>query len=1381
MEMVKKWFGAIMVAMLLLSASISAAGVDALQEVQEVTFYDELADDSKMVWRTANWTVDSSGAGAFGGDDTRLMPTAASQESIVYFMEGLKHFSVRVHYFADSTASLTFYGSADGEAWTVIPAVHDTPVSSEDAAWKGVNYSPASAIPDGMDYFKIEIGGDEVTWRMQLGSVTLKNWLASAEQGDYYVDAEGGSDSNDGRSPESAWKSLAKVNEHVFAPGDRILLKTGGIWHGRLQPKGNGESGNPITISSYGGGNRPIINGGGLPGGTVYLLNQSHWVIENLEVTNSATERGNVFREGILVENAGAGTISGIRIANNYVHDVSGSFRYAGADPHAFGGISVYAGGIAGTDTFDHVVIEGNTVERVGRTGIVVWDQVWHGEDFSTTNVVIRQNYVKESDSDGIMTFGVDGGLIEYNVVEGAGVYSEAGEFNGTAAIWPTRGKNNIVQFNEAFNTYKPEGDGQGFNLDIDTRDSIVQYNYSHDNKGGFMLFVDASLAPGTELGSANNIVRYNISQNDLLHTFTFAGGVSEGTQIYNNTIFIGSNANTKIIDHEWDDAGNLNGSYSFRNNLIYNLGSGSYKLPGINGVFDHNLFYGNHPASEPADNNKITANPLLVYQGSGSKGWSSTEGYKLRAGSPALDAGVVIADNGGRDYWGNSVPSTAAPNIGAYSGEGLDPAGLPEPPEDDFTLIYHGLTIVPVIAEGTAAQKSLRLRFANDSDTAHLSVSNIVWGVGTLQGELAAAPAIAPTKSWDYEIALPGLKEGVAYPFHLTADIDGYKPISVEKQIDFNRVLRQDDKSSLVTIDLANGNQVVDKDHAFSGEEDLGGKLKLRWDDKQLYLIGEIRDDIFSHEASGIEIFRNDGIQFSIAPGMPGDSGSWYEYGIAMTPNGPEIYRWMAMQGKATGNVKNGELSIERDENRKLTTYQLRLPWSELYPIQPAAGQSLSFSLLVNDNDGSGRKGFIEWGSGIGGVKDSNLFRNIVLMNDRKEGEPVNSGNNSANVGANQSVIIGNGSITVNDHSGNSVADIVLQPEDVRTALEKANDGVLNIYIKQAGEIANGAVAGLPVDVIELLNSKAKSVALHIEGATVTIPKQTVADSGAEEDKPLKIVFKQIDSDTVYEYALQIDGENAHHSARSEAAVLSVAYKLQVGQQAHKIAAFVIGKDGNSTAIANSQYDEAAGMLTFKTSKLGRFVIKHVPIEFADITEAKWAATMIESLAARGIIIGWEEGKYGPNRVITRAQFLQSLLQLLQFEVISSEEQALTFEDVSPDSEYRAAIETAGKQGIVRGKGNGMFGPNDPITREEMALMLFRALSKWENAQLKGVSDTVFKDHALISPYALEAVERMRLTGVVNGYIDGTFKPKGLTTRAEAASVLYKVKRLIT
>jgi hypothetical protein len=294
---------------------------------------------------------------------------------------------------------------------------------------------------------------------------------------------------------------------------------------------------------------------------------------------------------------------------------------------------------------------------------------------------------VKDIDSDGILTFGCVGALIEHNVADGCGAYREDGVFNGAAAIWCTRGSNCIIQYNEAFNTHMLEGnnDGTAFDIDLESTNCIVQYNYSHDNEGGFMLLVDN----GTSSGS---IVRYNISQNDGARVFMFSGGVTPNTQIYNNTVYLGQSATTKIIDHAWDDSkGNLNAAWSFKNNIIYNLGSGNYRMPGTGGTFAGNLYYGSHPANEPNDVDKLTDDPLFVNPGSGGEGIASVDGYKLQGTSTIINTGVKIQKNGGFDFWGNVVSSGARPTRGAHEPNGTV-SGQPEIIDklDDTDKIYY-------------------------------------------------------------------------------------------------------------------------------------------------------------------------------------------------------------------------------------------------------------------------------------------------------------------------------------------------------------------------------------------------------------------------------------------------------------------------------------------------------------------------------------------------------------------------------------------------------------------------------------------------------------------------------------------------------------------
>jgi len=1366
------------------------------------TIDDKLDDISKLASFTANWSIDTTNPAFFGGDASRIVRTAVSDESVVYHLHGIKHFAARLHSFAGSTGVITFYGSPDGAVWTELAAVHDTPESTGDGAWSGAIYTPANPLPADINYLKVELSGDLANWLMQLGSVTLANVVpgnggGTGGDGDYFVDAAAGSDSNDGKSQSTAWKSFANVNNTTFAAGDRILLKKGSVWNERLYPKGSGTAEAPITITSYGSGSKPIINGGGMAGGAVYLRNSSNVVIQNLEVTNYAAERGTTYREGILVENANAGTLTNIQILDNYVHDVSSSFRYpteSGAEggPHAFGGISVYVGGTTATDKFDQVLIQGNTVERIGRTGIVVWDQRWNGQDFASTGVKIRQNYVKQADSDGILTFGVDGALIEHNVAEGGGNYSEVGEFNGSAAIWPTRGKNNVVQFNESFNTNKPEGDGQGFNLDIDTNNSVVQYNYSHDNKGGFILFVDARLTPGVLVGSSNNVVRYNISQNDLTHTFNFAGGVSPNTQIYNNSIYIGTGQNTKIMDHEWNEAGDLQAAFSFKNNLIYNLGTGDYHVPGMNGVFDHNLFYGNHPINEPADPNKVTANPMLVYQGGGSKGWNTVDGYKLRAGSPALGAGTLIADNGGLDYWGNPVSGTEAPNIGAYNGAGLDPATLPEPPVDDLRLYFQGLKVIPSITDDDSGSKSLRLQFVNSSEKDSLTVGKIAWevgkgsGLGTISGTDTKVPVVAPSGQSTYVIPLPGLAEGVKYPLDLKVEIAGYENIHMTREIDFNRILHETDSRQPITIDLANGSNVIT---GFQGDDDLSGTAKLRWDEGFFYLSASIKDDVFNHAASGSSIWQNDGIQFSVAPGVPGESQSWYEYGISQTPDGPQIYRWLTMQGKATGSVTNGMLNVTRNEETKVTSYELKLPWSELYPIQAAANQALSFSMLVNDNDSAGRKGYIEWGSGIGGVKDPSLFRTFQLL-AKATVTPPTQGGSTGGSGSNGSLnTIDKGLITAKGASiDKGIAQINISNEELNKALEGAKDGQLVINVVPSGTDAKGASIYISAASLKDGKAKAKTIIVTANGASLSIPVEALLSRLPAGSKQVEItIVQQGDSSLpqslqqkwkdhpIYDFIVKADGAAVGKFDSKSPMTATMKYELKPEEQAHQVAVYTILKDGRVEAVKQVKYDSVTGTVTFQTNLSSRYAAAYANVHFTDVNAA--SRTIIEALAAREIVKGVGESRFEPTRSITRGEFVQLLVNALDLAPAAAGSSSFT--DVRKEAWYFSAVSTAQALDIVNGKGDGSFGASDVITREEMAVIAFRAIEAVVKLPKAAGASDIFKDQSQISGYALEGIIALQQAGFIKGYEDGSYKPKGLSTRAEAAAVIYRLMGL--
>jgi hypothetical protein len=391
------------------------------------------------------------------------------------------------------------------------------------------------------------------------------------------------------------------------------------------------------------------------------LYNQEYWEIADLELTNN--DAANVReRFGVWVAAEDTGTLHHLHVLRVDVHDVNGLLD----DSHkANGGIIFDIRGNHVETRWDDALVEGCTVRAVDRSGIWFasywWDRNLANTDphhwVGSTNVVIRNNSVDDCGGDGIVPCMCTGPLVEYNVAKDCNTRS--GRY--CVAIWPWSCDDAVIQYNEAYLT-RTTRDGEGFDSDWFSRNTVIQYNYSHDNEGGFCLICSKGDYNGFNDGT---IVRYNISQNDQTRSFHIAGPCTN-TSVYNNTIYIGEGMDVDPIRHtSW--YGYADGTH-FYNNIFYHLGTGDYELgSSTSNVFDYNVFYGSHPASEPADPHKLTEDPGFRLPFPGGIGRDTCHVYKLRPDSPCIDTGVPIPDNGGLDFWGNPVPSGAAPDRGAH------------------------------------------------------------------------------------------------------------------------------------------------------------------------------------------------------------------------------------------------------------------------------------------------------------------------------------------------------------------------------------------------------------------------------------------------------------------------------------------------------------------------------------------------------------------------------------------------------------------------------------------------------------------------------------------------------------------------------------------
>jgi hypothetical protein len=126
-----------------------------------------------------------------------------------------------------------------------------------------------------------------------------------------------------------------------------------------------------------------------------------------------------------------------------------------------------------------------------------------------------------------------------------------------------------------------------------------------------------------------------------------------------------------------------------------------------------------------------------------------------------------------------------------------------------------------------------------------------------------------------------------------------------------------------------------------------------------------------------------------------------------------------------------------------------------------------------------------------------------------------------------------------------------------------------------------------------------------------------------------------------------------------------------------------------------------------------------------------------------------------------------------------NGEYDAAAFTDVKADAWYASSIGAAQRLGIVNGRSDGAFGVNDSVTREEMAVMIYRAAIASGTALADGQA-TEFADLNAVSGYAREAVEALSKAGFISGMGDGRIEPQSPVSRAQSAVILYKLLKLL-
>ncbi len=536
----------------------------------------------------------------------------------------------------------------------------------------------------------------------------------------FYIDCSAGTNGNGSianpwNTPQSLYDHQRNPTRYTFVANDHIFIKSGTICNYPIRLfRGSGTPGNPVVVTSYDSGARPIINGSNIevdnwdgPGksdsSAVQIRDFDNVTIENLEITNTGGDEMDSRRQGIWVfTNEAYGARRNITIRNNYIHNIWGEYK---KNAEATAGISIEQRmPPTGVDPnplpawYENILIEDNVIENSNRQGINLWgdwrNRTEDGYDptgpawTAWTGVTIRNNTINHVRGDAILMSNTDGAVAENNTVNGFNeinslstpemqtILTDAQTKQGLpkapsrnhAGIWTYNTNNTIIQHNDVRGG-SSNRDGMAFDIDGGSVGTIVQYNYSQDNDGGFALVCG-------ELGQIRDgIIRYNISKNDGHASLTTCVGEVLNTEIYNNTIFSTDNSLVyPFYQVDWERFGGdsmndtreidiKNNIFSYPNHSLteffYNVRDDTGLTPGqVNAstAVLNNIYHG--VGKPPQDTTGKSGSPLFTNVALGANGFS------IFSNSPAYHTGQTVSSNGGLDYFGESIGTP--PNIGA-------------------------------------------------------------------------------------------------------------------------------------------------------------------------------------------------------------------------------------------------------------------------------------------------------------------------------------------------------------------------------------------------------------------------------------------------------------------------------------------------------------------------------------------------------------------------------------------------------------------------------------------------------------------------------------------------------------------------------------------
>lgn len=373
----------------------------------------------------------------------------------------------------------------------------------------------------------------------------------------------------------------------------------------------------------------------------------------------------------------------------------------------------------------------------------------------------------------------------------------------------------------------------------------------------------------------------------------------------------------------------------------------------------------------------------------------------------------------------------------------------------------------------------------------------------------------------------------------------------------------------------------------------------------------------------------------------------------------------------------------------------------------------------------------------------------------------------------------------------------IVILDDTGKNAVTNLEQETLQLLFTESNEpvISLPAIPGVTTYTLELPASSLSktesggALVLSTAAGTITIPDNMLSDLSGTENKKASLSIGHADKTTLSDnekeavgnrplikLQLTLDGTQAQWNNPNAPVTISIPYTPSQEELLNpdNIIVWYLDGTGNLVCIPNGKYNPATGEVTFTTTHFSLYAVGYNQISFSDVAANAWYQRAVHFIAVREITKGTGAGKFSPEKVLTRGEFIVLLMRAYGIE--PDDNPTDNFLDAG-NAYYTGYLAAAKRLGISKGTGNNLYAPDNEITRQEMFTLLYNALNIINRLPLGESAKTLssFADGIDIAPWAKEAMAHLVETGIINGS-GGKLNPVSTSTRAEMAQVLFNL-----